>query len=95
MRKKILYIAEDGKEFVNKNDAINYENELKKKELNKKGIIILDSGVSLSRNDIIEYFSKLKCDNCPLGEECGKMYNRIRRATTDAFGLCEVMNFKY
>ena len=95
MKQKTLYITKDGKEFTNKNDAIEHELNIKRKERNKNGIITLDSGISLSRKDIIEYFGKLKCDNCPFGEKCGKMYDRIRRATTDAFGLCDVMNFKY
>ena len=93
MRQKVTYIASDGKEFADKNDAIKYENSLKKLEQNKNNLIKLGSGVSVSRDDIIEYFKKLSCDKCPFVRNCDKMENRIRRSTTDTFTLCDVMSF--
>lgn len=91
MKQKTLYITKDGKEFTNKNDAIEHELNLKRKERNKNGIIKLNSGVSISHDDIVEYFTKLTCKSCPFSEECDNMYSRIRRSTTDAFSLCHVI----
>ena len=62
-------------------------------EQNKNNGIKLDSGVSVSRDDIIEYFKKLSCDKCPFVRNCDKMKNRIRQSTTDTFTLCDVMAF--
>lgn len=93
MRQKITYIASDGKEFDDKNAAIEYENLFKKWEQNKNNAIKLGSVVSVSCDDIIEYFKKLSCDKCPFVRNCDKMENRIRRSTTDTFTLCDVMSF--
>ena len=93
MRRKITYIASDGKEFDDKHAAIKYENLFKKWEQNKNNGIKLGSGVSVSRDDIIEYFKKLSCNKCPFVRNCDKMENRIRRSTTDTFTLCDVMAF--
>lgn len=63
MRQKITYIASDGKEFDDKNAAIEYENLFKKWEQNKNNAIKLGSGVSVSCDDIIEYFKNLVAIN--------------------------------
>ncbi|MGN1269218.1 MAG: hypothetical protein ACI4U0_07010 [Candidatus Aphodocola sp.] len=77
MRQKITYIASDGKEFDDKNAAIEYENLFKKWEQNKNNAIKLGSDVIVSRDNIIEYFKKLSCDSIDFYKSINIYYNLL------------------
>lgn len=50
---------------------------------------------NFNHDNIIEYFSTLKCNNCPFKKECDSMYDTIRMYTTSAFTLCAVFENRH
>ena len=88
---KKIYLAFDGMEFYNKEECQKYEAELKRQNENEERVFNLDSGKTLTKNEVKEFFRKMSCDKCPFSKECRAMEQRIRCSTTDTFCLCDTI----
>lgn len=71
MQEKIYYITEDGYKFENAIDAQEHESKITK----EKRIVKLDNGKELTHDDIVEFFNKLRCNECPFNKECEKLFH--------------------
>ena len=91
MIRKETYIAFDGTEFDTKDECQNYELEQEKIEGNEERVFYLESGKTLMKHEIKEFFRKTSCGKCPFTRECRAMEQRIRMSTTNTFNLCDVM----
>ncbi len=91
MEKKEIYVAFDGKEFDTEKECQNYEEENNKNTLNENRLFYLESGKSLTKNEVKEFFKKVSCSECPFSKECRAMEQRIRCSTTDTFCLCDTI----
>ena len=83
------YRTADGKVFNTEEDAKKHEMELKSPNI----AIHLPNGKVLYRDDIREFFHQSKCENCVFMVECQNMKDEIRKHTTAAFTLCDVIVF--
>ena len=86
MKKKEIYVAFDGTEFDTEKECQNYEEENYENRL-----FYLESGKSLTKDEVKEFFKKISCSECPFSKECSAMVQRIRRSTTDTFCLCNTI----
>lgn len=87
------YVTEDEEEFDDIEKARSHEYDLER----RKRLIDVD-GKKLSKENILEYFEKVKtdgCEICPLRKECDEMYHEMRKHTKDTFSLCDVIFSKY
>lgn len=75
MQEKIYYITEDGCKFENAIDAQEHESRITKEKENRNRIVKLDNGKELNRDDIIEFFNKVRCNECPFDKECEKLFH--------------------
>ena len=91
MKKKEIYVAFDGTEFDTEKECQNYEEENNKNTINENRLVYLESGKSLTKDEVKEFFKKISCSECPFSKECRAMEQRIRRSTTDTFCLCNTI----
>ena len=83
------YKTADGMAFDTEEEAKKHENELKSFNV----AIQLPNGKKLDKDDIKEFFRQSKCENCPFMVECHNMIDEVRKHTTSAFTLCDVIVF--
>lgn len=95
MEIKTTYTTKDGWIFDNEIEAREHEEKLIRIEENRKRVTKLSSGIELTHDDIIEYFSKQSCKGCPMRAECDMLYDQVRMKSTDTFVLCDVIKMKY
>lgn len=89
MKEKTLYVTEDGMEFENVLEAQEHEDKITKEKMNRNRIIKLDNGKKLSHDEIVEFFNKSACSECPFCKECDVLYQRYKTVT-----ICNAINDK-
>lgn len=57
--------------------------------MNRNRIIKLDNGKKLNHDEIVEFFNKAKCSECPFSKECDELYQRYK-----TFTICNAINGK-
>lgn len=92
--KNKTYVTDDGMVFGDKKCALNHKREIERIKNNRKNLITTKRGISIGYDDIMDFFNKCNCQNCPFAEECNNMYNKIRCSTTDTFTLCDVVKHR-
>lgn len=91
MEEKKYYITEDGRMFEDALRAKKHEDEITNEKMNRNRIIKLDNGKELGHDDIVEFFSKVRCSDCPFCKECHDMFHKLRETSTNTFNLCNAI----
>jgi hypothetical protein len=87
--KVFKYRTADGKVFDTEVEATKHETELK----TSVKLFTLPNGKVLGKHDIKQFFRQSNCMECPFIVECHDMQDEIRKHTTRAFSLCDVIAF--
>lgn len=91
MTKKEIYVAFDGKEFDTEAECAKHELD----ERNKLNLMtkehVITGGKKVSANDIIEFFTKMRCWECPFFTRCNSLAKHMRAHNTPVLTLCQTV----